>query len=78
MFKPFAPGTCGSVRRKKRETSGQVSSRPKRESEETDEELSWRTYGSRLKYQCGLARRFLDPETGGHYDERWMQVRIHH
>ena len=46
--------------------------RNKREAEESAEELELRSYGSRLRYQCGLARKFLDPETGKHYDERWM------
>jgi hypothetical protein len=26
-----------------------------------------------LRYQCGLARRFEDPETEELYDERWME-----
>ena len=47
-------------------------SRKAREVEESAEELELRSYGSRLRYQCGLARKFLDPETGRHYDERWM------
>ena len=46
----------------------------KREVEvETEEELSMRSYGSRLRYECGMARRFLDPETEVHYDEKWLQ-----
>ena len=32
-----------------------------------------RSCGSRLTYECGLARRFLDPESEQHYDERLMQ-----
>ena len=44
----------------------------KREVEESAQEIEMRSYGSRLRYQCGLARRFLDPETGRHYDDRWM------
>ena len=48
--------------------------RHKREVEvETEEELSMRSYGSRLRYECGMARRFLDPETEVHYDEKWLQ-----
>ena len=31
-----------------------------------------RSYGSVLRYQCGLARRFYDPELDSLYDERWM------
>ena len=46
----------------------------KREAAGTVEELEERSYGSRLRYECGLARRFVDPETGGHYVDRWMQV----
>ena len=49
-----------------------VKSRKAREAEESAEELELRSYGSRLRYECGLARKFLDPETGRHYDERWM------
>ena len=49
-----------------------ISMRAKREAEESAEELELRSYGSRLRYECGLARKFLDPETGRHYDERWM------
>ena len=44
----------------------------KREVKESAQEIELRSYGSRLRYQCGLARRFLDPETGRHYDDRWM------
>ena len=32
-----------------------------------------RSYGSRLRYQCGKGRRFLDEDTKEHYDERWLQ-----
>ena len=24
------------------------------------------------RYKCGIARQFLDMESGEHYDERWM------
>ena len=68
------PGTCGDVGRRKREITGMVGRPHKREAVETVEELEERSYGSRLRYECGLARRFVDPETGGHYLERWMQV----
>ena len=44
---------------------------------ETEEELEIRSYGSRLRYECGLARRFYDVEAyegeDPFYDERWMQ-----
>ena len=42
------------------------------ETEETEEEISQRSYGSTLGYECGLARRFEDPETLELYSERWM------
>ena len=45
----------------------------KRETEtETELEVEMRSYGSQLRYECGLARRFYDPETEDFYDERWM------
>ena len=38
-------------------------------------ETELRSYGSRLRYQCGLARKFYNPEVSanGTYDERMMQ-----
>ena len=69
-------GTCGDTNRKKRETVQGDGGRRKREAVETDEEVALRSYGSRLRYECGLARMFVDPETGGHYQDRWMQVRL--
>ena len=38
-------------------------------------ETEIRTFGSRLRYQCGLARKFYNPELSlaGTYDERMMQ-----
>lgn len=39
---------------------------------ESEAELATRSYGSVLKYQCGLARRFYDPELDSLYDERLM------
>ena len=39
---------------------------------ETEAELATRSYGSVLRYQCGLARRFYDPELDSLYDERLM------
>jgi hypothetical protein len=51
--------------RKKRDTSwAQKEERPKREGE-TEEDLEKRFYGSRLGFQCGLARQFQDPKTEG-------------
>ena len=35
--------------------------------------MAARSTGSTLTYQCGPARRFLDPETGLHYDTRIME-----
>ena len=71
---------CASKSRKKRSTTTPFTSSinenipnlKKREVEESAQEIEMRSYGSRLRYQCGLARRFLDPETGRHYDDRWM------
>ena len=38
----------------------------------TSEDTAVRSYGSVLSYQCGLARKFSDPELGELYDERNM------
>ena len=59
------PGESRSTRtvRVLRETEAEV---------ETEAELATRSYGSVLRYQCGLARRFYDPELDSLYDERWM------
>ena len=40
---------------------------------ETELEVEMRSYGSRLRYECGLARKFYDEESEDFYDERWMQ-----
>ena len=40
---------------------------------ETELETEMRSYGSRLRYECGLARKFYDPESEEYYQERWMQ-----
>ena len=45
----------------------------KRQVTETEEELDLRSYGSRLRYECGPARKFFDPEAEEEYPERWMQ-----
>ena len=39
---------------------------------ETEEEIEMRSFGSQLRYECGLGRRFFDTEIEEHYDERWM------
>ena len=39
---------------------------------ETELELAMRSYGSVLRYQCGLARKFYDPEMEEFYPERNM------
>ena len=44
----------------------------KREAVETEEEIAMRSYGSVLRYQCGQARRFYDPDLALEYDERNM------
>ena len=38
-------------------------------------ETELKSFGSRLRYQCGVARKFYNPELGGNgtYDERVMQ-----
>ena len=46
--------------------------RGKRQAEETEEEILQRSYGSKLGYECGLARKFEDPETQDLYSERWI------
>ena len=73
--KPSASAVSG---RKKREVldivEGNLIRVQKREVKvETEQEIAMRSYGSRLRYECGLARRFLDPESELHYDERWLQ-----
>ena len=45
----------------------------KRQIAESEEELDLRRYGSKLRYECGLARKFYDPEAEEEYSERWMQ-----
>ena len=49
-----------------------LAKREKRETVETEHEISLRSYGSVLRYQCGLARRFYDPDLDLEYDERNM------
>ena len=43
------------------------------EAVETEEEVERRSYGSVLRYECGPARKFYDPEWEELYDERYMQ-----
>ena len=40
---------------------------------ETQDELDRRSYGSRLRYECGLARMFWDPEEEILYQDRMLQ-----
>ena len=35
--------------------------------EETELEIAMKTYGSQLRYECGLARKFYDPEAESEY-----------
>ena len=49
-----------------------ISSVSKREAAESELEVSMRSYGSRLRYECGPARKFLDDFTQVHYEDRWM------
>ena len=51
---------------------GPVGGRWRRAAQETEEELAMRSYGSVLRYQCGLARKFHDPEMDEFYPERNM------
>ena len=76
-------GTCLlSGKRKKREAEQYLMStnelslkRYEREASnvETQDEIDRRSYGSRLRYECGKARRFYDPEAEEFYDERTIQ-----
>ena len=45
----------------------------KRGAVETHEKVAMRSYGSRLRYECGLGRKFLDDFSEQHYDEKWLQ-----
>ena len=40
---------------------------------ETQDSLDRRSYGSRLRYECGLARMFWDPEEEILYQDRMLQ-----
>ena len=40
---------------------------------ETEEEIAVRSYGSRLRYECGPARQFFDEFTQELYTDRWME-----
>ena len=58
-------------RRKRSATHVSSQTRVKREdSQLSDLDLELKSYGNNLRYECGLARRFLDEETSDHYDER--------
>lgn len=60
--------------RKKRSAGEPIpQTRMKRESTQlSDLELELKSYGNNLRFECGLARRFLDEESSEHYDERVM------
>ena len=62
-----------TTNRRKRDIGPFISvQRNKREAQESDEEIRQRSYGSKLGYECGLARQFEDPETQVLYQERWL------
>ena len=66
------------IRKRKRElyhleNLNDKKNRTKREQVESVEEIEIRSYGSQLRYECGLARMFYDTENEEHYQERWMQ-----
>ena len=56
-----------------REFFPERSKREESASAETQDQLDRRSYGSRLRYECGLARRFYDPEVEELYDVRTIQ-----
>ena len=60
------------VVQKQRELPRLSDLRKKRQTE-TLLDIEMRSYGSQLRYECGLARKFYDPEEEETYDERWMQ-----
>ena len=76
----FYAQVCGKnypVGRRKRELlileNLDTPTRSKRETVETLKEIELRSFGSQLRYECGLARMFYDTENEEHYQERWMQ-----
>ena len=75
----FSAQVCGKnhIGRRKRELlvleNLDTSTRSKRETDETLKEIELRSFGSQLRYECGLARMFYDSENEEHYQERWMQ-----
>ena len=52
----------------KREESGTPAPEP-----ESEESIAQRSYGSRLRYQCGPARRFFSPDNESYYDDMWLE-----
>ena len=40
---------------------------------ESEESIAQRSYGSRLRYQCGSARRFFSPDNESYYDDMWLE-----
>ena len=63
-----------NVRKKRSAGELDPQTRIKREATQqlSDLELELKSYGNNLRYECGLARRFLDEESSEHYDERVM------
>ena len=60
---------------RKKRSAGEPSSQTRRKrdtAQMSDLELEVKSYGNNLRYECGLARRFLDEESTEHYDERVM------
>ena len=88
----YERGSCSkaSKKRKKRETElgykfqdltkNLILNRNKRQTNEvpeTEDEIELRSYGSKLRYECGIARKFYNVEAyedeDPFYSERWMQ-----
>ena len=88
LLEPFHNEMCSAITSKKRKKRSSVQINEKdflnddgmenmtkeryRREAETELEVAMRSYGSQLRYECGLARRFYDPEAEEFYDERWM------
>ena len=67
---------CNGKTRYKRDSGlGPVSSimRVKRQAAESEEDIAMRSYGAILRYECGPARKFMDPFTKVLYTEQTMQ-----
>lgn len=46
--------------------------RDKRETSSDQEDFEYKSYGTQLRYECGLARKFYNEELNTTYDERYM------